>query len=178
MNIPGRDRSPELNSFCEEVLYYPRKTGLRSAFSLAPYIVSSRKSEDLIANLLKDDYPILFEGLHSCYYIDDPRLKKRFKIYRESNIEHRYYFNLFKVDANFRNRLYFLMASAKLRLYQKVLRHADLMLAVSQHDTDYLQEHFPGQKHLPFAKFSCQRSCFDLARQRRLCSLPWKYRSP
>ncbi len=43
---PGRDRSPELNSFCEEVFYYPRKTGLRSAFSLAPYIVSSRKSED------------------------------------------------------------------------------------------------------------------------------------
>ena len=138
-------------SFCEEVFYYPRKTGLRSAFSLVPYIVTSRKSEDLMLNLLKDDYPILFEGLHSCYYIDDPRLRKRFKIYRESNIEHRYYFNLFKVDANFRNRLYFLFASAKLRLYQKVLRHANLMLAVSQHDTDYLQQHFPGKiiHHLP-----------------------------
>ncbi len=148
---PGRDRAPELNSFCEEVFYYPRRTGLRSALSLAPYIVSSRKSEDLMANLLKDDYHILFEGLHSCYYIDDPRLNKRFKIYRESNIEHRYYFNLFKVDANFRNRIYFLSASAKLRLYQKVLNHADLMLAVSQHDTDYLQEHFPGISvyHLP-----------------------------
>jgi hypothetical protein len=104
-----------------------------------------------MANLLKDDYPILFEGLHSCYYIDDPRIRKRFKIYRESNIEHRYYFNLFKVAANPGNRIYFLLASAKLRLYQKVLRHADLMLAVSQHDTDYLQRHFPGKKiyHLP-----------------------------
>lgn len=148
---PGRDRSVELNDFCEEVLYYPRKTGFRSALGMAPYIVSSRKSEELIANLIKDDHPILFEGLHSCYYIDDHRLRKRFKIYRESNIEHRYYFNLFKVDANFKNRLYFLMASAKLRLYQKVLRHADLMLAVSLHDTEYLQEHFPGKSiyHLP-----------------------------
>jgi glycosyltransferase involved in cell wall biosynthesis len=148
---PGRDRSPELNTICEEVLYYPRRTGLRSAFSLAPYIVTSRKSEDLMVNLLKDDYPVLFEGLHSCYYINDPRLKNRFKIYRESNIEHRYYFNLFKVDVNLKNRLYFLAASAKLRLYQKVLRHADLMLAVSQHDTDYLQQHFPGKSvhHLP-----------------------------
>ena len=148
---PGRDRSPQLNSFCEEVFYYPRKTGLRSAFSLIPYIVTSRKSEDLMANLLKDNYPVLFEGLHSCYYIDDPRLRKRFKIYRESNIEHRYYFNLFKVDANLKNRLYFLFASAKLRLYQKVLRHSDLMLAVSQLDTDYLIKHFPGKRilHLP-----------------------------
>lgn len=142
---PGRERSPELNAFCEDVFYYPRKTGLRSAFSLAPYIVSSRKSEELMVNLLRDDYPVLFEGLHSCYYINDPRLRKRFKIYRESNIEHRYYFNLFKVDANLKNKLYFLFASAKLRLYQKVLRHADLMLAVSQHDTDYLQRHFPGK---------------------------------
>lgn len=148
---PGRDRSSELNSYCEEVNYYPRKTGLVSALSLAPYIVTSRKSEDLIQNLLRDDYPILFEGLHSCYYIDDKRLKKRFKIYRESNIEHWYYFNLFKVDANIKNRLYFLFASAKLRLYQKVLRHASLMLAVSQHDTDYLLAHFPGKSiyHLP-----------------------------
>ncbi|MCK9398757.1 MAG: glycosyltransferase family 1 protein [Bacteroidales bacterium] len=148
---PGRDRSTELNSLCEEVFYYPRKTGLRSAFSFKPYIVTSRKSEVLMANLLKDDYPVLFEGLHSCYYIDDPRLRNRMKIYRESNIEHRYYFNLFKVDANFRNRIYFLLASAKLRLYQKVLRNADLMLAVSQHDTDYLQQHFPGKNiyHLP-----------------------------
>jgi hypothetical protein len=148
---PGRVRSADLNAFCEEVFYYPRKTGFRYALNLAPYIVSSRKSEELITNLLKDDHPILFEGLHSCYYIDDPRLKYRFKIYRESNIEHRYYFNLFKVDANFRNRVYFLFASAKLRLYQKVLRHASLMLAVSQHDTDYLLHHFPGKSihHLP-----------------------------
>lgn len=148
---PGRDRSADLDQFCEEVFYYPRITGIRSALSLAPYIVSSRKSEELVRNLLKDDHPILFEGLHSCYYLDDPRLKNRFKIYRESNIEHRYYFNLFKVDANLRNRIYYLLASAKLRLYQKILRHASLMLAVSQHDTEYLQRHFPGKTihHLP-----------------------------
>jgi hypothetical protein len=148
---PGRERSAELNAICEEVKYYPRKTGLRSALSIAPYIVTSRKSEVLMANLLKDDYPILFEGLHSCYYIADPRIGKRLKIYRESNIEHRYYFNLFKVATSLTNRIYFLLASAKLRLYQKVLRYADIMFAVSQHDAEYLQKHFPGKNiyHLP-----------------------------
>jgi len=148
---PGRERTTELDQYCEEVQYYPRILGIRSAFSFKPYIVSSRKSDELIENLVKDDYPILFEGLHSCYYIDDPRLKKRIKIYRESNIEHRYYFNLFKVDANIKNKLYFFSASAKLRIYQNVLRHATLMLAVSQHDADYLKQHFPGIPvyHLP-----------------------------
>ncbi len=151
MNTRAATGRHELNAICEEVFYYPRKTGFRSALSFAPYIVTSRKSEDLISRLLKDNYPILFEGLHSCYYIDDTRISKRLKIYRESNIEHRYYYNLFKVAPNPWNRIYFLIASAKLRLYQKVLRHADLMFAVSQHDTEYLQKHFPGKNiyHLP-----------------------------
>jgi hypothetical protein len=125
------------------VLYYPRKTGFISALSFKPYIVSSRRSEELMRNLLKDDYPIVFEGLHSCYYLDDPRLTGRVKIYRESNIEHRYYFNLFKVDPNPGRKIYFLMASLKLLIYQKVLRNADLMLAVSKHDADYLEIKFP-----------------------------------
>jgi hypothetical protein len=140
---PGRDRNEKLNDYCEEVHYYPRLLGLRSAFSIKPYIVASRRSEKLIKNLLKDDYPILFEGLHSCYYMGDKRLNGRLKIYRESNIEHRYYINLFRVDKNLFNKAYFLMASTKLWTYQQVLKHASLMLVVSEHDATYLHYHFP-----------------------------------
>ncbi len=148
---PGRDRASELEEFCVEVNYYPRKTGVLSALSLKPYIVSSRRSDILINKLLEDNYPILFEGLHSCYYIDDPRIKDRIKVYRESNIEHQYYFNLFKVDPDLRHKVYYFLASIKLLTYQKVLKHANLMLVVSRHDTEYLQDHFPGEKvvHLP-----------------------------
>ncbi|MEZ5197369.1 MAG: hypothetical protein R2764_13520 [Bacteroidales bacterium] len=143
---PGRDRSDELNKYCEKVFYYPRILGMKSALSLKPYIVSSRRSEELIRNLLNDDYPILFEGLHSCYYIDDKRLKSRFLIYRESNIEHWYYYSLFKVDKSVFKKMYFLFASVKLRLYQKILKHAFLMLVVSQKDTEYLKSFFPDNK--------------------------------
>jgi len=143
---PGRDRTEKLDQYCEKVYYYPRLVGLKSALSFKPYIVSSRRSNDLINNLQKDNYPILFEGLHSCYYIDDKRLKGRFLIYRESNIEHKYYFSLFKVDKSFSKKLYFFQESIKLRYYQKVLNHASLMLVVSQKDTDYLQQHFPNNK--------------------------------
>jgi hypothetical protein len=146
-----RDGNGKLASVCHKVHYYKRLTGPVAALSLKPYIVSSRRSDKLLNNLLQDDYPILFEGLHSCYYIDHPRLKDRQKIYRESNIEHHYYYNLAKAERNLLKKFYFLVASIKLKRYQKVLEHAQLMLTVSKADTKYLQEHFPHKKiiHLP-----------------------------
>ncbi|MCK4677081.1 MAG: glycosyltransferase family 1 protein [Bacteroidales bacterium] len=138
-----RATSEKLLKYCITVNYYDRKTGFLSAVSTKPYIVSSRRSEELITNLLKDNHPILFEGLHSCYYIDDKRLQSRKKIYRESNIEHLYYYNLFKVEKKITSKLYFLSASFKLKIYEKILRHASLMLVVSQKDTEYLQSRFP-----------------------------------
>lgn len=142
----GRGKASQLNDLCEEVHYYPRKTGFATNISLKPYIVNSRKSDALIENLLHDDYPILFEGLHSCYFIHDVRLKNRFKIYRESNIEHHYYYHLFKSEKNPGKKAFFLLESFRLAQYQKVLKFADLMLVVSQSDTDYLQHAFPDNK--------------------------------
>lgn len=146
MEYPGRNRADELNGYCEEVHYYKRKTGLFSALSWKPYILSSRRSRKMLDRLLMDDHPILFEGFHSCYYLNHKKLRNRFKIYRESNIEHRYYYNLFKVCQNLFSRIYFLGESIKLRLYQSILKHADLMLCVSKEDTAYLQDHFPENK--------------------------------
>jgi hypothetical protein len=141
---PGRDRAPELEDYCSEVRYYPRLTGLKSALSLIPYIVKSRRSAALIARLLQDNYPILFEGIHSCYYLDDSRLKKRLLIYRESNIEHQYYLNLFRAEHRFFKKAYFLIESLKLYLFQQThLKHAKLMLVVSRSDADYLRSKFP-----------------------------------
>jgi hypothetical protein len=137
-----RENATELKNYCESVNYYKRRTGIISALSSRPYIVSSRRSEELIRNLLMDDHPILFEGLHSCFYLDDPRLHGRKLIYRESNIEHDYYYNLFKAEKQFFRKLYFLKASIKLRLYEKVLQHATMMLVVSTKDQEYLKNRF------------------------------------
>ncbi|HHN47969.1 MAG TPA: glycosyltransferase family 1 protein [Bacteroidales bacterium] len=146
-----RDGNGKLASICHKVHYYKRRTSLLAALGIKPYIVASRRSEQLLHNLLQNDYPILFEGLHSCYYIDHPKLKDRTKIYRESNIEHDYYYNLAKAERNLLKKTYFYIASIKLKHYQKVLEHAQLMLTVSKADTRYLQEHFPHKKviHLP-----------------------------
>jgi len=141
------DRRPafELNGYCDSVHYYRRNKGFKEQLSWKPYIVKGRRSEDLLNNLLSNDYPILFEGLHSCFYMDHPALKGRKLIYRESNIEHQYYFNLFRSEKKLSSRAYFLLESIKLHHYQKVLKNANLMLVVSEKDQDYLKNKFPGK---------------------------------
>ena len=91
-----RPHAPELESICDKVFYYKRRTGVIANLTWLPYNVYSRKDHRLIENLLQNDYPILFEGLHSCYYMNDPRLRNRMKIFRECNIEHDYYRHLAK----------------------------------------------------------------------------------
>jgi glycosyltransferase involved in cell wall biosynthesis len=139
-----RQPAPELENYCHEVHYYPRKTGLRSAMTWKPYIVYSRRSDKLLETLLKDQFPILFEGLHSCYYLSHPALKNRIRIYRESNIEHLYYYHLSKAETNLAKKLYYILSSLKLRAFQGILSHATMMLTVSRDDNDYLSRKFPG----------------------------------
>jgi hypothetical protein len=113
---------------------------------MKPYIVYSRRSEKLLANLLSDDHPILFEGLHTCYYLDHPGLKGRRLLYRESNIEHEYYHHLASAERSPARKLYFLTESLKLKRFQGKLSHASAMLTVSQSDRDYLRMQFPGSE--------------------------------
>jgi len=142
----NRDRADELKQFCASINYYPRNTSLSAKFGIKPYIAASRISQALLANLLKDEHPILFEGLHTCAILSDPKLKGRFLIYRESNIEHHYYYQLFRAEKSPWKKLYFLAESFRLENFQKILHHASVMLAVSRNDTNYLSGVFPGKK--------------------------------
>ena len=142
----NRMRAEILNQYCEKVYYYKRNVSLSAHVSYLPYTVYSRKNTDLINNLLKDNHPILFEGLMSCYYLSDKRLKNRFKIYRESNIEHDYYRELAKATKILKDRLYLYLESVKFRFFEKRLKYADLMLVVSKEDQKQLQQRFPENK--------------------------------
>ena len=138
-----RPRAPELEYVCEEVHYYRRRTGLMSNITCLPYNVYSRKDKRLIDNLLKNDYPILFEGLHTCYYLNDKRLAHRFKVFRECNIEHDYYREIGKAERNIIKKCFFYIEAMRFKIYQRKVAGAELMVAVSQTDTDYLRKEFP-----------------------------------
>lgn len=129
----------ELNEVCYKVYYYKRKQNILSHLTLNPYIVQSRKNSELLNNLLLDDHPILFEGLHSCYYLTENKLKNRIKYVRTHNVEHDYYHHLY-VNSNWGiKKLYYYIESLKLKLYERVLNKADRILAISQSDYSYFK---------------------------------------
>ena len=117
----GREHSPKLEAICESVNYYKRNTTFGKVFKKNPYIVTSRISEDLIQNLLKDDYPIILEGLHSCGVLLDPRMKDRKIFVRTHNVEHEYYRYLAETEKNLRKRLFLKLESRKLRKFDMML---------------------------------------------------------
>ncbi|MGL4596238.1 MAG: glycosyltransferase [Bacteroidia bacterium] len=144
----GREASKELESVCASVHYYPRRTQKHLLFGKQPYIVSTRKVKALLENLLRDDYPILFEGLHCCAFLDDPRLKKRLKLVRTHNIEHDYYDSLAAVENGFFKKLYFKREAKKLRAFESVLTHANQILAISPADAKSLASRFKQVNHV------------------------------
>lgn len=141
-----RPPAPELETLCERVYYYPRRTGLMANLSILPYNVYSRKDAGLLANLLADDYPILFEGLHSCYYLDHPLLKGRRTIFRECNIEHDYYRHLAQAEQSPIKKLFFYLEAWRFKRFQPIVAHADAMVSVSTTDARYLRQEFPGKR--------------------------------
>jgi hypothetical protein len=145
----GRQQSKELEKICKSVKYYRRKSDIFSILSAKPYIVASRRSEMLLQNLLKNDYPILFEGIHSTYYLKHPALRDRKKFVRAHNIEDRYYRSLAKNEKNIFRRTYFLIESCKLKIYEKVLSDAQMILAITENENSYFQKNFKKSYYLP-----------------------------
>jgi glycosyltransferase involved in cell wall biosynthesis len=143
----GRKKSDELASICATVNYYSRRTSRSNLFNTYPYIVLSRESEELKENLLKDNYPILMEGLHSTRLLGDPDFAKRKKFVRTHNVEHDYYDNLAKVEGNIFKRYYFYNEAGKLLKYEPVLNNASGILAISPNDTSYFSAKY---KHVNY----------------------------
>lgn len=142
----GRAHAKELEALCEKVYYYKRKIGVMNIFSLLPYNVKSRQSEELAQNLLSNNYPILFEVLHTCYLLSDDRFKNRFKIYRHSNIEHDYYYHLSQSEKKTFKRVYLKQEAIKLKHFESVINHANLILAVNENDLNYFRTKYPKVK--------------------------------
>jgi len=138
----GRQHAKELENLCEKVYYYKRKTNLASHLSIQPYTVKSRQSQRLEENLLSNNFPILFEVLHTCYLLNDSRFFNRKKIYRQSNIEHQYYNELAKSETNYLKKLFLKVEAFKLKRFEKILNYANLILSVNKKDADYFSKKY------------------------------------
>lgn len=145
----GRKESDVLNQLCAAVYYYKREHSLRDFTSRTPYIVKTRKSSELLRNIAMDEAPILFEGLHTCYYLDHEELKNRVKAVRMHNVEWDYYRHLRKNESGMFRKFYFFTESVKLKSFEKVLAAADHLLPISKNDFEYLHKKFDNVTELP-----------------------------
>jgi len=143
---------PELENICAEVFYYPRTISPLALFSRLPLAVAGRPNSDILHNLLRDDAPILYEGLVSCGTIDAPELRNRKKYFRECNVEHDYYRALADASRSLRDKVYYRVEARRLRRFEQVLRHATGIFALAHQDEAHFRDAFPA---IPTAYIPC-----------------------
>jgi hypothetical protein len=139
----GRRAAAELEKYCSEIHYYPRKKIYTGIVSRVPYIVGSRINPELLERLASDGHPVLFEGLHTCAYLDHPILKSKLKAVRMHNVEWQYYRGLFDHSTETLKTIYYAVESKRLQRYESVLVHADHIFAISKTETEYLESRYP-----------------------------------
>lgn len=151
----GRGKKQELEKYCERVYYYKMRKTFLNTLSYLPNIVVSRKNKKLIKNLLTVYGPIIFEGLHCCYYLSHPKLKNRIRVVRAHNIEHDYYSANARSSKNIFEKLFNYFEAFKLKLYENEMLSADKVLSISFHDQMHFYKKFHNASLIP-AFHSCE----------------------
>lgn len=149
-NYSNREYTEELEKFCKSVTLYPRLLKRVFFFSTKPFIVRSRSNRQLLLNLEKDNLPILFEGLHSTYFLKKISEKgNKNIIVRTHNIEHKYYFKLAAAEKNFFRKMYLYSEGCKLKSYQKILKSDINVAAITENDKNYFSVLNPNTFYVP-----------------------------
>lgn len=138
----GRGEQPVLNDYCSEVSYYGRHEGHKGFSHKLPYIVCSRSNGQLLDRLLQDDYPILLEGIHCTYLLNDERFSQRRIILRLHNVEYQYYRQLYHCEKSLWKKMYYLHESNMLQQYERRISGKVKILAVSAKDSEQYRTEF------------------------------------
>lgn len=137
----GKTPAPELKKYCKTVHYYPRKLHFYDLLSFRPFIVQTRRPSALLRRLQEQPYPILFEGLHTCAFIDHPSLQERRKLLRMHNVEWQYYRHLGGLERNVKRKCFLYSESLKLWTFEpRVLQAADVVFTISAPDQAYFEK--------------------------------------
>ncbi len=144
----GRGENDALEQYADRVIYYPRKKRLMDVLDKLPFIVKTRSSPTLMRNLLFDKHPILFEGLHTTFMLNDDRLKDRIRMVRTHNIEHQYYDSLAKVAKGLKKKFY-VSEAKKLKTFEPQLQFATHIFAIKEDDAFYFKQYCKNTFVLP-----------------------------
>ena len=141
-----RQPAPELEEFCTEVHYYSRQLGLVRQFSRLPYIVKTRINEELKQRLLKDEHPILLEGIHTTGLLLDGAFAQRRVYLRMHNVENHYYRSLAKSASQFARASYYWLESQRLKAYEERPLPCACVFPIAAPDARYFEGFYPKWK--------------------------------
>ena len=141
----GRGEQPELNKYCVDVHYYSRSRGHKGISHQLPYIVCSRTDETLINELLRDDYPILLEGVHCSFLLADRRFKERKIVLRLHNTEYEYYRQLSHAERSLPKKIYYWHESRMLKNYERKISSEVCILALAERDVARYKSEFEAE---------------------------------
>ncbi|MEY4627204.1 MAG: hypothetical protein RL003_1176 [Bacteroidota bacterium] len=145
----GKMPAPALEALTEKTHYYYRRRFVNPFWGSKPYVVTTRNSEKLMRNLLLDDYPILFEGLHTTAYLGRPELKDRTMVVRAHNVEHNYYRALGYAERRWIKQKFFFLEAKRLQNYEPILKQAHAIAAISPMETAYFQKTYGNTHYIP-----------------------------
>jgi hypothetical protein len=150
----GREQQTALEQYCEKVYYYPRKTGLRGLSFKLPYMMYSRRDNQLLHNLVTIEAPILLEGVHCAYYLNHPALLQRKIFLRNQNIETDYFKQLQYRTSNLIAKAYYYVESKLLERIERKMQRADAFLTVSEADYEHFKKMYPSHIHAYIPSFT------------------------
>lgn len=146
------DRNPatELETICNNVYYYPRKSFLNQLFNDEPYITASRHADELQKRINDSAAPVWMEGIHCTHLLYKNLVNADRCFVRIHNIEHHYYHHLSLAETNPLKKLYYQKAAGRLKKFEGVYGKAAGLACISSAETDYYRKLF-GTKafHLP-----------------------------
>jgi hypothetical protein len=134
----------ELENFCSSLQYYPCLSGHKCVSMELPYLVASRSTSELAEQLLKDEHPILLQGIYCTYLLTDERFKGRRIAVRLLNTEYRHYEELSENTSPMAlfKRLYYRRESKMMHEYEKQISDKALFLAWCRQDADNYRQEF------------------------------------
>jgi hypothetical protein len=121
-------------------------------------------------NLLADDYPILAEGVHCTYLLQDPRFGSRRIFLRLHNTEYIYYQRLCQHEKSLLKKIYYWHESRLLKQYERRISSQCVILPMSKQDLSRYQKEFQADRiallpaFVPTTVYTCcqQQGCYCL----------------
>jgi len=133
----------ELSDLCFKLYFYKREKYYLHHFSRLPFIVKSRFDKRILINLKKDNYPVIFEGIHTTLPVFKADFSNRKLYLRAHNIEHNYYTGLYESETNVLKKIIFKIESYKLKRYEnKIIPYMDSILSISNFEFDYFSKKY------------------------------------